>query len=296
MQVLNLTHYDLDGVVSSIIIQHCLPPNSMFTAFPTGYGKIEAAIDKVIKANSGGKAHLVCSDMALTIDQCKKLQQHFSNVLFIDHHLSSLDLVKNPEFKFKHHVSDKFCGAALCMDFWKKRGKEFSDSFKDLVKYTNDYDLFSLKFEDSRLLNEHFGLLRFWDFLDKYKNGMALTNDDRLMLRLLIQEKEEKLKNCEHQDIDGKLLYIISYEMINEVTVVFPNFEYYFIMSSPNTASIRTSEKTLENFTEKLKSNSLVESCGGHTHALGVKFKKNLTKGEIIDIVSLFYETMENVS
>jgi hypothetical protein len=277
-----MTHWDLDGVGCLILLNHVFKFEHIQ---PTSYKKVDENIDKI----SMQADNLFLTDISLEQEQADNISTCFNKAFVIDHH-ETTKLVKFPKM-IKSIVDMRYSATGLVYKWMtKKLNYKFSDSVKELAKYVNDYDLFTLKHENSLIANEIFwsaGSDSFWNFFDRFKDGWLPTGTDMKTGREKLQAKLDEIESVP-KEIFGKLLVIASDKQINEVQFVYPEFDVYLIITEHDKASLRAKVNLLP-FIEHLKTDFLlgneIASTGGHKHACGVTFKEgtNIMESKFIE-------------
>lgn len=288
--IYNLTHYDLDGVVSSIVLSKVIKNINIIT---TGYNAVNTKIKPFISEYKRS----VISDIDIDEDTYKQLIQSDNDILYIDHHKKNYD-VKSVN-KLKAYVNEKYCASADILSFFKDK-YSFDDNIKKLVRYTNDYDMWLLKTKESRILNFLFwkyGFNNFYEmFKDGYNNDIVVSHETEYDFEQL--KIKEYVRKCDKYEVDENcgynVLFIYCDKYINDVTLVYPDYDYYFIVSEPYKMSVRNKTNvSLEVAFNQIKKLKYIETSGCHDFAGGINISKdcdNLTDFyiEIVNTVMEF--------
>lgn len=291
--MINLTHYDLDGVVCSILLKSFIDKIEIIS---TGYNRLNDIFKKVLKQDE----NLIITDLSLDEGQVNQFLNIRNKVLYIDHHESSRPLSNNfmidrRQTTIVHNV--KFCASANLMKFFKEKGQQFSARLNQLVYFTNDYDMWSLKEETSKKLNFIFWKIGFDKFLEMFKDGFDQKLVDQFELDYQRHNKDIKgyLLNCQTDEVEFeggvKCLIIFATKHINEVTIEYPNYDFYFIISNTRKISLRCNKPfDLIASCKYLSQMDCIESCGFHKHAGGVEIKPSYTLEDCLpEIIEYIY-------
>lgn len=147
-KILNISHYDLDGVGCQILISHV---HRDVTFKQCGYGKVDQIVREINPDNWDG---IYMTDITPSPELWDEIKQ-WNNLVIIDHHGSALPLNSPAEGRF---LSDHACATQQVYDYLRwAHGKEiFSHlpSMEQFVWHINDYDTYKL--EDSKSLGFNF--------------------------------------------------------------------------------------------------------------------------------------------
>jgi len=226
-----------------------------------------------------------------------KMSKH--DILYIDHHQSSLEFKDQSTDKLKIYINEKFCAAGNVMKYFKDKQK-FSQAMKTLTYLTNDYDMWILKERESKILNYIFWTRKFNAFMKMFEKGYDSSIVESF--RKPFEKHEDGIKKYfdkrEKYEIDFnddvKFLMIFADKNVSDVTLVYPDFDFYFIISDKYKMSIRCGEKyNFNNAIEKVDCIEGVESCGGHLHAGGLIIVKNMFNDS--ELVDFYYKLIETI-
>lgn len=196
-KILSVSHNDLDGTVAQIVLGHVFENISYLN---TSFYKI----DEVLESIEYEKYDFVfLTDInPSNID----LLNISDNIILLDHHESAIE-ANNPTKM--HFVIVGKCAAYLTKKFVKKYYGMPLEHLDELVKLTNDYDMWELKYPESKLLND----LMFYHYKPKkfreiFFDGRTTFNESEINW-LEMREKEferrydaltvfdcEKIKGC----------------------------------------------------------------------------------------------------
>lgn len=272
LRILNFTHIDFDGVVSSIVIKNYF---ANVIVERINYGK-EPDIFTKIAMHRGGYDAIIFTDFCPA--ECagvpsKNLIQEIVKsagvpVLVLDHHESAL---KHNDPANGVYINTKYCGAMLA---WKYFGvKKDLSKLSDLVKLANDYDLFTLVDPRSMPFNALYWQMGFEWFLSRFKNGNTnLYPEEKQFLleyKIIVQQTYDTLmlSDLPHHGCFyrcGKFMSEMSHRLAND------GYQYQIVLHN-STLSVRSA-------TDKI---NLVDVCqfigkgGGHRRAVGIALRPN---------------------
>lgn len=287
--IVNLTHYNLDGVVSHLLLKQVTKDLQMVAC---GYNKLPDKFNQVLNTD----LPIIVSDLTLSQNDVLRLMKHQKKVLIIDHHKSS-DFI-NKELKFvksniTYYINTKFCASANVLKFFKSK-YQFSNQFKKLAYLTNDYDLWQLREIESRILNFIFWKEGADKFLDLFKDGYQekIIDSYRFGFTKYQNEITETLKTAHKEDIefDGlKVLLIYTSKYVNEITLLYPDYDVFFIVTSDTKLSVRIGNGLNIFLTDAMKHIAdfeCVESVGFYDRVGGITLDSHfLIENHLIDII-----------
>lgn len=281
-----LTHWDLDGAACAIFLNYVFR-KKINQILACSYGKIDKNLQKLVDS---GEENIIITDLNLSQEQFDFVKTNFRNYQIIDHHPGTKNL------KSKGIIySEKFCGAALVYKWLMDLKKELPPSFKELMLLTNDYDMYNLKMKKSVLLNELFWSIDkfcFYPFISRFVDDFEVPDSEWEKLKTKLNEKCKEVKTYEKIIIEDKMLIIFSQGLINEISLVYPKYDYYFIVAPNNGISIRTKEKSLLPWFESIQKHKLIDKAGGHERAGGIEMKSAKHEDQLLMAENLF-EFME---
>lgn len=285
-----LTHYDLDGASCAILLKSFIP-NLQVVA--TGYDNLA---NKLINFSKYPRA--IITDIGLTEENIKYLIRTKNKILWIDHHQTSLPFKDLQDDNLTVYVNDKFCGATNVLKFF--HGKQsFSDQLRYLAYLTNDYDLWKLDEKDSKVLNFIFWNRKFNAFVSLFEKGYDEKILDSFRPAYERYEKEmfDYMMACEKYEFnEGGLGCIVLFadKFLSDVTITFPGFHFYFIISNIYKMSVRCSDDfdLAESF-QKIRNLPSIENCGCHKNAGGISLVKESFNGDTIKVTKCFEDIIE---
>lgn len=274
-----LTHADLDGVGCYILIKDFLNDKLIWVC-PTGYKSIEKNIKKISKKTK----NILLTDLCLDQKYIDSIDKIFDNKFMIDHHQSSFE--RNIPFKSKINIEAS--GTLLTLHWLMKQGYKPSNDMKRFVKYVNDFDLWIHNHYESRILNNIYWELNFFDFYDEFKNGIGnnFKESEIYKIGLSIEEKKKNvILAADNWNINDKFRIVVIDKYISDVQ--FHYNEPYIIIVQDKKLSFRSTESLIDFYIE-LSNNGY--ECGGHKFAGGVVYNSDEDLFEIIELVVNFFE------
>jgi oligoribonuclease NrnB/cAMP/cGMP phosphodiesterase (DHH superfamily) len=306
----NLTHYDLDGVVSHMILLPLFKETPRY--YCCGYAKLDSNIDRMIsEAKVFHLDNLIITDLSLSLEQVKRIKKYFQNIFYIDHHATS-EINREELSKEINNlvVSTKRSAALLTFELFSEKLKqkltpEDFNKLKVLAELASTYDNWLTDHPDftkGYYLNALFWKLSWADFIKRFKNGYDhLTDEEQEVVVAIVKDKKKMLDEADKIVFpnDKKNAILIFHEdseyIIQEATIIMKQYDHFFILNSTtNTVSIRTKKgKDLSIVLKSIEKHEGVKSCGGHAAAGGVTLLPNYTKEQFEDIVNTIYDFLE---
>ena len=298
MSILSLSHNDLDGVSSQIVLRRHL---GEITRMNISYGKIDEYLEIIQDyCNHQRPSQVWVTDLSFDYEQLKKLNKIAQNnsrikFYFIDHHpfLEPYDSLGLDNFVII--INSKASATKLTHLYLKYNfnSKKFNASLKDLdeyVEYVNAYDLWlkdEPRFKGSVVYNE-----LFWDFkrdyyFSRFKDELKLRNADKERYKELMKKKVKLFDKMDksgrifrHEPDGNKRIFMIFLDDYkNHIPLDYEGFDVYVIVSSYGGVSIRLRNNLSDTgelkdiiVSEALKHKD-VSAAGGHPRAFGIKLK-----------------------
>lgn len=260
-KVLSVSHNDLDGTVAQIILGHVFKDISYLN---TSFYKIDSILESLDYTRYD---FVILTDINPTN---LKLLDLSDNIILLDHHESSIE-ANNPSKM--HFVIPGHCASSLTKKFVKKYYGLDLAHLDDLVRLTNDYDMWELKYPESKLINDlMFYLYRPKKFREKFFDGRTtFTEEENAWLEMRAKEFERRYQALTIFDCEKiKGCVVQSEEFINEICERLMKEEKYDIVFCRNPyhgrVSIRHRIPGL-NVGEMLKNH---EWGGGHKDSAGM--------------------------
>ncbi len=283
-RVLNISHCDLDGTVCQILLKQVFDNIEFINC---QFYEIDDMLIKIV--NKYNYDFIILTDIH---PEKEELLDISDNIILIDHHKSVINY-HNPTKK--RFIVPKFCGAKLVKSFCEHYFDIDLSAYNEMVKLTNDYDLWIHEFPKSKQLNRIFWYYFHTEFRFRFANGnIDFTKDEQDYItkkEIEFQNKIDNLKIYELDDVNGCL--IKSDPFIDETCDYLLKKENYNIVFAVNNKNNRVSVRhNIEDFNvgELLKELNL---GGGHPMAAGMKI--NNLKEDINKIVMVVYKKYKHV-
>lgn len=203
-KILNITHVDLDGCGCSIVLGNIF--KNITYVFSSFYN-----IDEKLKIiNYNDYDYVILTDIHPTEEQYLNISD---KIILIDHHPSEFHNPKKKQFV----ISDKdVCATILVKYFFEKMHNIDLSHLNTFVKYINDYDMWKLKYPQSKNLNDlMFYMHKPSKFVNTFFNGRTqFTNEEIDFLKKLNDKFEKTYEQIE----------IIEFNTINACVVFEPDF------------------------------------------------------------------------
>lgn len=301
----NLSHHDLDGVVSYIVLQHIFP-NAAIPLYTTGYSRMDDTINNLCRRENPNDI-LFVTDLCIEDEKnIMKLVNKFKMVYIFDHH-------KNGDKHFHHqkikgHFDSTKCGAKVLMDSCKKK---IAPQIQQLVYYTDLYDLWKVDevdFYHGYVLNTLFWTLGKDEFIDHFTQyGYDRTLPKRMKM-IFDQQMAVKKKLFDETPFifypseDEPIVLYANLEqkhtqIINDYSLFKANSNFYiFFLTHSNGFSFRMRNVPNADEIQNVIVNQIFPECGltggGHPSAFGAEYLPGheYDPNHIIKIIDVFLE------
>lgn len=279
-----ISHWDLDGVCAAIMI--AANPDlasKMNQILATGYKSLEKNINKA------NEPILMVADICLEQHQIDHIAENFQKLIIIDHHQGT-PLLKIPE-KLDASVFYED-GTSASMMVYNRYKDKFKHDYSWLAEMANDFDTFSLKYEESLWLNELFWDIGWWNFFDAWQFGY--DGGYLAKAKKLFDAKVERYKSEEKMvDEDGNMILFDPGLMTHAMYL--DNPKNLLCINDTQKISVR-SNFVLNNFYERVLGlgEDVIKSVGGHKYAGGIEFNTKITDVIIGQIYELLPESEED--
>ena len=287
MKYIGLFNYDADGALCAIMASRHYHPEKHFAS---GYGKLDFNIKKAIQYSKDRDIPGICiGDWSLTLDQYKVIEDHFEEIIHIDHHRTSREVYDY--LGRGDELNTILCAGAQWAQHISKLGHRFSSADKLLIGATNAYDNWQTNNKNFQLgkdLTDLFYEINFWDYIRRFDTGY----DGFFEHEVDFIEKTKATRNkvlaagvYEEVGSDSLVAVISDGSAANDVTLYKPTYKKYFIISAArNTGTISMSVRSkcpeykvgesLQELEKQLGSDE-VGAAGGHDGAGGIGFTNN---------------------
>lgn len=303
MSILSLSHTDLDGISSQIVLRQF---KGEITRMNMSYGKIDEYLEILEDYCEYSRPSQVwITDLSFTIKQLDNLliitEQH-KDILFyfIDHHppKDGFDDSKYNTNNFfikinKDYSATKNLFLLLIKDISKEK-TQYYDKLKEYVEYVDTYDLWrtkEAKFNGSLVYNALFWEFKKDYYYSRFKDEFKLRNSDKETYRGLVNKKNKLFNKLDksgrifrHQK---RIFMIFLDDFQNYIQLDYPDFDTYIIITSYNSVSIRIKQglsdegKLKDIIVNKMLDNDKVSNAGGHNQAFGGTLKDITVKEQI---------------
>lgn len=257
-RVLNISHRDLDGCASSIVVQNVYK-NVTFRYLK--YGDVDKYLHNLDFSDY---------DLVLLTDISPENEETFGlsdKIFLLDHHGTAVKY-HNPE-RCRLVISGQ-SAALLAKKFFENYFKIDLSYLNKLCEIVDDYDMFVLSIPDSWGLNELYFYYYEDDFRNRFKNGNMKFSEDELNYisgrKKLLNEIYNNLNVYECERVN--MCFFVENRFVNDICHKLMNEECFDISicinSKSKTCSVRTKRDDI-NLGEILK--NLFGNAGGHSKA-----------------------------
>jgi oligoribonuclease NrnB/cAMP/cGMP phosphodiesterase (DHH superfamily) len=187
-----LTHHDLDGVCSLLTLIWAFPDATVTYTTVSNPHEFASKFQN-IKINNYDKVFI--TDISILEQDLPLIDKE--NVVFIDHHTSSM----NARFAYATSIIKQYSSCALLIFKSFKDKISVNSAQKQLLIYVDDYDSYQLKFKNSWKIN-----CLFWEmyssnignFLSDYSEGFKeFSAIQRTIIDNYIQKVDNTIKNTQ---------------------------------------------------------------------------------------------------
>lgn len=297
MSVINITHYDLDGVGSAICLKKVYGKT---TVLPTGYNKLlQTIIDVEFHIQNANILYI--TDLQLDSDCLKVLNEYIKKydieIHLYDHHQNIKHLIHEFCPHIIYEYSLKLSGTGLTYKRFRNYLKKLDDYklYDDFFHSVNSFDLWdvgSQHFTKGTNYNDLFWEYKFDKFIDIYSNlsSININGENRDLNRI----QDNKTKYFNYLKSQSQLLqnetWCISFadKYINELQMFYPTHKYYINITSKGNVSLRVNQKyhnIIPVFKNFLAAYNPLRG-GGHEFIYSTQLSQNTA--EILDIVKKF--------
>ena len=208
-------HDDLDGYAAARVVAKFEKDYNKEHFFEANY-KRELPFDKIKKNEKVYVVDYSFSDSQ--IDLLQKLMQITNNIIWIDHHKSSIEMLKNhPEFNnINGIVKDGISGAALAYMYL------YNVKYDDIplyLKYVSDYDLWLYRYgKNTEYFSCYMNSVKFsidsyiWEELESNNSFLNEIIEDGKVIRRYIETQYQSIRDgygyeC---DVEGYKAFVVN--------------------------------------------------------------------------------------
>lgn len=270
-RVLNISHDDLDGAVSAIVIRHVY--NNCITVKTNYSGEIYRNAFRAIGKPETYDA-IIFSDFCPDDAMVEAVHNQKKPYLVLDHHQTAQ--IRSDDPYGVYEVKEGECGALLCYRYFSK----FADlkQLYTLCLVTNDHDLWLRKMvpisDDLNTLFHEYGYER---FMNKFNQGMgddmSFSDEAKSMLAKHDSEVDKYIASCPQKDLPHNGRYIECEKFSSDINLRLTPMYDWVVMAGTKSVdpgmtqlSFRT-KRTDINIGKVLK--ELGRGGGGHPAAAG---------------------------
>lgn len=186
--ILNLSHQDLDGVISSILVKKTFQDVKVI---PCTYRTINDILDSELRSKDYDKVFI--TDISIDEKRFKPLIDSYPNKFFlIDHHpRETVSTLLNSYVKVGDDAACKMTSDYLEANF----DIVFTDEMKRLVLLGDDYDTWKHHHKLSKYMNRLYFSIGFYKFSERFKDGFSGFNEDEKAFLMKNQKYIENFLN-----------------------------------------------------------------------------------------------------
>ena len=236
-RVLNVTHSDLDGMVSTINLKKIVKEENFFYVKKNYMNVNDFFNETLFKDNCLFKNidFVIITDLSVTEDIVEEFEHRQETLIILDHHNTAYELNKF-ENCFVDETETK-SGADVTLEFIKGLGYNKTDLDR-LNKIATQFDLFTFKNDECRNISmagrkrsfaELLNTISFWlkddVFIERWKDGWGkgFNKDEIQYLKDNYQRAEAHIQKVENStnlkaQLDKKKILILSQEFLNHVS------------------------------------------------------------------------------
>lgn len=276
LRVLNVTHADMDGIASTIVLKNFY---KKVITVPVTY-QSEKAIEDALTKNAGQYDIIICTDFypANTIDTIRNT----APFLVLDHHESVEQFNDNKTVI----INTTMCGAKLTYNFINHY-KDIS-YLKEFIDIVNDWDMFTLQDVRSRYFNNIYWEMGAKWFARRFISGNCkLYKEEQQYLLDAQTEFKDMYDNMEISDLMDDGVFFETDRFMNECVEALKKDGYkWFVIKNKNSLSVRADEVDLT------KVFNILGQGGGHIHAGGIPIKYKQDVGVLLSDLQNAYDAV----
>ena len=276
LRVLNVTHADMDGIASTIVLKNFY---KKVITVPVTY-QSEKAIEEALKMNAGQFDVIICTDFypANTINTIRNT----APFLVLDHHETVQQYNDNQTII----INTSMCGAKLTYNF-VNHYKDISH-LKEFIDIVNDWDMFILADVRSRFFNNIYWEMGAKWFARRFLSGnCTLYPEEKQYLLDAQAEFKDMYDNMEISDLMDDGVFFETDRFMNECVEALKKDGYkWFVIKNKNSLSVRADHVDLT------KVFSILGQGGGHVHAGGIPIRYNQDVGVLLNDLQNAYDAV----
>ena len=302
-----LTHYDLDGIGSDILLSGMFP---IAKKYHYGYQKVKGVIDNTNLLKQFDS--IMVPDLCLTYEQFKKLNEIYQDrFLYVDHHLASMNLYTTlwaSDNKPTMYIDTSMCATALVYTKMRKylgdMNEETSNNIKRLVTYVDSYDMWRHKthpdtFDKGYNLNTIFFEYGYNKFFDKFKYGIRdFDKEDVKIINIINKNRNDLMAKSEFFPFGNKSVFVlgVNVKYVNDYSLVYHDYDNFYLVYATDGGvkmSVRSTRDDVD-FGQAIitlkEGITQITSGGGHKQSASIQFTKDTT----VNDMSYFAEKLED--
>ena len=274
LRILNITHYDCDGISSSIVLKNFYED---VIVVPVTYNTEWKLLDD-IHQYEGKYDAIICTDFypAQTINDLRKL----STTLVLDHHESVVD--KNNDTDII--INTLYSGTMLTYKFISKF-KNISNLEK-FVNIVDDYDMFRLKIPASVYFNNLFWEMGYKWFMRRFISGnVNMYPEEKRYFIDAKKEFDKMYETLEITDLARNGVFFETDRFHYECIEALKKDGYkWFAIKNKGNISVRCDDIDLTEICKK------IGRGGGHKSACGIPLTKTDNVAEWVRKIEYFID------
>jgi len=316
MSILSLSHTDLDGISAQIVLRYF---KGEINRMNISYNKIDEYLEILDEYCIHHKPSEVwVTDLSFEYPDLVKLNKiasknQYVKFYFIDHHplqCSDEDIKKLKINNLFLLISSKGSATKLVYRFLQKDSNSYNKDLEKFVEYVNSYDLWKKEektFKGGLVYNELFWEYKKVFFFSRFKDEFNLRNSDKENYKKLIIKKDKLFKKLDdsgrifkHIPNGNKRIFMIFIDsFFSNVTLDFPDYSVYIIITSYGSLSVRLSDGVSDDGDLKdkiisdISENPLFLKAGGHNKAFGITIKEP-TPHNLVEFSKFLLEIIDN--
>ena len=316
-QFINLSHNDMDGAGSNIVLREKFPD---MDSFHVGYNDIKETLQLISDDISYFTKVLFVTDLAFDVGDFNELMRIAESnpdlkIVYIDHHpyeeeaQEAFDELSSMVNVYTKHVIGK-SATMLCYEFIKSDDEDLGK----LVTWIDAYDIYKelsdpVNFKIGNFLNTIFWSIKMSGFkTNLINNDYKIPKFFKTLYKETIEDKnqyfEKLIKNgLVVFDDENSILLSFCDRHKSFWQMDYPEYEFYVLpyQSKSNNISVRIDNGLDDEWATIIK-NAVINyaekspwliSAGGHHHAFGITLDKNMPKEDHLTFVSGIIDVLE---
>lgn len=277
-KVINITHTDLDGVVSAIMFKHAFP---YCETRSVNYSSIASTIEEIKSNNDMPEVTLVFTDLAPA--DCIELLDGVDYWIF-DHHETSRHLHDGVHC----FVDIMKCGAKVVQEQLSALFRvAYTDELKMLADLANDHDMWYHKIDGSLELNTLYYLIGFDCFLSEFADGYhEFSPEHRELVDKHNAAFREYLGSREITELPCNGRYLAATKYISEICLELDKTATWYIIERTSDDGTHLSVRAR---TDRLHLGNILKELGvggGHSQAAGSFVPPEGSVSSVVDMIT----------